>query len=58
MAKKYQDWWTKVTISNLKSNVDLLQQNAGRDPSKSEENTRGNTLNEGSNFEDQDSNVE
>jgi len=47
-----------VTISDLRSNVGLLQQSARHDPSKSKKNTRGNTSKEGSNFEDQDSDAE
>jgi len=47
-----------VTISDLRANVGLLQQSAGHDPSKSKKNTRGHTSKEGSNFEDQDSDVE
>ena len=35
MTEKYQDWWCKVTISDLRANVGLLQKSAGYDPSKS-----------------------
>ncbi|KAJ8440053.1 hypothetical protein Cgig2_025532 [Carnegiea gigantea] len=55
MTKKYQDWWSEVTISDLRANVGLLQQTAGHDPSKSKKNIRGNTSKDGSDFEDQDS---
>ncbi|KAJ8430754.1 hypothetical protein Cgig2_009059 [Carnegiea gigantea] len=58
MTKKYQDWWSKMTISDLRANVSLLQQSAGHDPSKSKKNRRGNTSKDGSDFEDQDSKVE
>jgi len=58
MTKKYQDWWSKVTISDLRANVGLLQQSAGHDHSKSKKKRRGNTSNDGSDFEDQDSDVE
>ncbi|KAJ8438229.1 hypothetical protein Cgig2_028132 [Carnegiea gigantea] len=58
MTKKYQDWWSKVTISDLRANVGLLQQSAGHDPSMSKKNRRGNASKDGSDFEDQDSDVE
>ncbi|KAJ8432421.1 hypothetical protein Cgig2_016051 [Carnegiea gigantea] len=49
MTKKDQDWWSKVTISDLKAN------SAGHDPSESKKNRRGNTSKDGFDFEDQDS---
>ncbi|KAJ8434404.1 hypothetical protein Cgig2_002606 [Carnegiea gigantea] len=55
MTKKYQDWWFKVTISDLRANVGLFQQSARHDPSKSKKNRRGNTSKDGSDFEDRDS---
>ncbi|KAJ8443850.1 hypothetical protein Cgig2_010314 [Carnegiea gigantea] len=54
ITKKYQNWWSKVTISDLRANVALFQLTTGHDPSKSK-NTRANTSKEGSDFEDQDS---
>ena len=47
-----------MTISDLRANVDLLQLSEGHDPSKSKKNRRGNTSKDGSDFEDQDSDVE
>ena len=47
-----------MTISDLRDNVGLFQQSVGHDPSKSKKNRRGNTLKDGSDFEDQDSEVE
>lgn len=47
-----------MTISDLRINVGLLQQSVGHDPSKSKKDTNGHTSKEGSDFEDQDSNVE
>ncbi|KAJ8435025.1 hypothetical protein Cgig2_013675 [Carnegiea gigantea] len=58
ITKKYQDWWSKVTIDDLRANVDFLQQSAGHDPSKSKKSRRGNTSKDGSDFEDQDSDAE
>jgi len=58
ITKKYQDLWSEVAISDLRANVCLLQHNAWHDASKSKKNTMGNTSKEGSNFEDQDSDVE
>jgi len=31
MTKKYQDWWSKVTIGDLRANIVLLQWSAGHD---------------------------
>ena len=47
-----------MIISDLRANVGLLQQGAGHDPSKFKKNTRGNTSKDGSNFENQDFEVE
>ena len=47
-----------MTIIDVRANIGLLQQSAGHDPPKSKKNTRGNTSKEGSDFEDQDSDVE
>jgi len=33
MTKKYQDWWSKVTISDLRASGGLLHQSAGHNPS-------------------------
>ena len=52
MTKKYQDWWSKVTISDLRTNVALLQQSAGHDLSKFKKSTRGNVSKDRSDFED------
>ena len=58
MTKKYQDWWSKAAISDLRTNVVLLQQSARHDLSKSKKNTRGNTSKDGSDFENQDYDIE
>jgi len=58
MTKKYQDWWSKMTICDLRANVVLLQQGAGYDPSKSKKSTGGDTSKDGSDFEDQDYDAE
>jgi len=58
MTKKYQDWWSKVTISDLRTNVGLLQQSAGHDLSKFKKSARGNISKDGSDFEDRDDDVE
>jgi len=58
MIKKYQDWWSKVTISDLRTNVALLQQSAGHDLSKFKKSARGNISKDGSDFKDRDDDVE
>ena len=58
LTKKYQGWWSKVTISDLRANVDFLKKSAGYDLSKSKKNTQGQVLEDGSDFEDQDSDAE
>ena len=57
MTKKYQDWWSKVTISDLRTNVVLLQQSVGYDLSKSKKSARGNTSKDRTDFEDQDDDI-
>ncbi|KAJ8426680.1 hypothetical protein Cgig2_018771 [Carnegiea gigantea] len=52
MTKKYQDWWSNVTISDPRANVGLLQKSAGYDPSK------GHVLKDESDFDDQDSDAD
>ena len=47
-----------MAISDLQTNVLLLQQSTGHDLSKSKKSARGNTSKDGSNFEDQDYDVE
>jgi len=58
MTKKYQDWWSKVTISDLMTNVALLRYSAGHDLSKFEKSARGNISKDGCDFEDRDDDVE
>ena len=58
ITKKYQDWWSKVTIRDLRANVVLLQQSAGHDLSKSKKSAGGDNSMDGSDFEDQDYDVE
>jgi len=57
-TKKYQDWWSKVTISDLRTNVALLHQSARHNLSKFKKSTRGNILKDGSDFKEWDDDVE
>lgn len=46
-----------MTISNLKTNVDLLQNSTKYDPHKSKKNTRASSSKDDLDLEDQDSNT-